>query len=115
MTKIQKLVLNACAAPAKLPPITPGELLRDVLEGAQLSANAAALKMRLPANRLTAILNGHRAITADTALRLARLFNTSALMWMNMQAKYDLEVAEDQLAERIQREVETLPAQHAAL
>lgn len=94
----------------KLPPIPPGEMLRDVLEGAGLSANAAALKMRMPGNRLTAILNGKRAITADTALRLARLFNTSAQMWMNMQAKYDLELAEDQLAERIIREVEVYEA-----
>jgi addiction module HigA family antidote len=99
----------------KLPPISPGQILRTVLQDAGLTANAAALKMRIPSNRLTAILNGQRALTADTALRLARLFGTSAQMWMNMQAQYELELAEDQLAERIAREVEILPPQRAAI
>jgi addiction module HigA family antidote len=98
----------------KLPPITPGEMLRDVLDGADLSAHAAALHMRIPPNRLMAILNGQRAITADTALRLARLFNTSAQMWMNMQAQYELELAEDSKAASIAQEVAPLKAmQHA--
>jgi addiction module HigA family antidote len=101
-------------ATKKLPPIPPGQILRTVLADAHLSAHAAALKMRIPANRLTAILNGQRALTADTALRLAKLFGTSAEMWVNMQAKYDLERAEDELAERIEREVETLTAEPAA-
>lgn len=93
----------------KLPPIPPGEMLRDVLDAAGVTANAAALRMRIPNNRLSAILRGERSITADTALRLARLFGTSAEMWMNLQAKYDLEVAENELAARIAREVEALP------
>ena len=93
----------------KLPPVSPGQVLRTVLEDAGLTANAAALKMRIPSNRLTQILNSQRALTADTALRLARLFGTSAQMWMNMQAQYELELAEDRSAERIQREVEALP------
>lgn len=93
----------------KLLPIPPGEMLRDVLDAAGLTANAAALRMRIPSNRLLAILHGRRAITADTALRLARLFGTSAQMWMNLQAKYDLEVAQHKLAARIAREVEALP------
>jgi len=92
----------------KLAPIQPGEMLRDALDGAGLTANAAALKMRIPNNRLSGILNGQRAITPDTALRLARLFGTSAEMWLNLQMKYDLEMAEDELSERIAREVETL-------
>jgi addiction module HigA family antidote len=92
----------------KLTPITPGEMLRDVLADAGLTANAAALKMRIPNNRLSGILNGQRAITPDTALRLARLFGTSAEMWLNLQLKYDLEAAEGVLGERIEREVETL-------
>jgi addiction module HigA family antidote len=81
------------AKPKKLAPIPPGEMLRDVLNAASLSANAAGLKMRIPNNRLSAILNGQRAITPDTALRLARLFGTSAELWMNLPMKYDLEIA----------------------
>ncbi|HEY7338761.1 MAG TPA: HigA family addiction module antitoxin [Bryobacteraceae bacterium] len=97
----------------RLAPIKPGEMLREVLAEAGLTANAAALKMRIPNNRLSGILNGQRAITPDTALRLARLFGTSAEMWLNLQFKYDLETAEDELAERIAREVETLSGEAA--
>jgi addiction module HigA family antidote len=97
----------------KLAPIAPGEMLRDALQSAGLTANAAALKMRVPNNRLNGILNGQRAVTPDTALRLARLFGTSAEMWLSLQLKYDLETAEDELAERIEREVETLAGEAA--
>jgi addiction module HigA family antidote len=89
----------------KLAPIHPGEMLREVLEDANLTANSAALAMRVPSNRLTAILNGKRNITADTALRLGRLFGTSAIMWLNLQTKYDLDVAEDATGEAIVRDV----------
>lgn len=89
----------------KLSPIHPGEALGEILQEAALSANALALALRLPANRITKILRGERGITADTAMRLARYFGTSAEMWMNLQAKYDLDAAEDQLRERVEREV----------
>jgi len=92
----------------KLPLLHPGEHLRNVLDDAGLSANAVALSLRVPANRLTEILNGRRAITADTAMRLGRYFGTSAQMWVNLQAKYDLEAAEEALAERIQMEVQPM-------
>ncbi len=92
----------------KLPPLHPGEYLRSVLDDAGLSANAVALSLRVPANRLTEILNGRRAITADTAMRLGRYFGTSAQMWMNLQARYDLDAAEEALAERIQKEVQPM-------
>ena len=65
----------------KLPLLRPGEYLRSVLEDAGLSANSVALAFRVPASRLTEILNGRRAITADTAMRLGRYFGTSAQMW----------------------------------
>ena len=94
----------------KLPPIHPGEVLRTVLDDAGLTAHRAALLMRIPSNRLTAILNGQRSITADTALRLARLFGTSAEMWFNLQFRYDLEVAEDELSEQVRKEVAPLVA-----
>ena len=89
-------------------PIHPGEILKDEFEEIGMSANAVALALRIPANRLTEIINGKRSITADTAMRLGRFFGTSAQMWMNLQSRYELEVAEDRLAERIDREVQPL-------
>jgi addiction module HigA family antidote len=89
----------------KLAPIHPGEHLADILKEAGITANALALCLRVPANRLTLIIQGKRAITAETALRLARYFGTSAQLWMNLQTKYDLDVAEDSAAGRIEREV----------
>jgi addiction module HigA family antidote len=89
----------------KLPPIHPGEHLADILKDADLSANALALRLRVPANRITTIIQGKRAITAETALRLARYFGTSPEFWMNLQTRYDLDSAQDAVAERVEREV----------
>ena len=89
----------------RLPPIHPGEVLQDLLNEAGLTANALALALRVPANRIGGIVKGQRAITGDTALRLARYFGTSAQMWINLQARHDLAVAEDALSRRIEREV----------
>jgi len=94
------------------PPVHPGRILARELDELGLSANAMALALRIPANRLTEIINGKRGISADTAMRLARYFGTSAQMWMNLQSHYELEVAEDDLAERIAREVQ--PLRHAS-
>jgi addiction module HigA family antidote len=66
-----------------------------------LTVNALALALRIPANRIGAIVKGQRRITADTAVRLARYFRTSAQMWMNLQAKYELAEAEDSLRDQI--------------
>jgi len=93
------------ASKKKLPPVHPGEALRDIMNEAGLSANALALALRVPGNRITAILNRQRGITADTALRLGRYFGTSAQMWVNLQSTYDLEAAEDTLAGKIEQEV----------
>lgn len=92
----------------KLRPIHPGQVLKTVLEDAGVTANSLALALRIPANRLTEIINGRRSISADTALRLACFFGTSAQMWMNLQAKYDLDIAEDALADRIKTEVQPM-------
>jgi antitoxin HigA-1 len=92
----------------KLAPVHPGEVLKTVLDDAGLSANATALALRIPANRLTAIINGQRSITADTAMRLGRFFGTSAEMWIHLQAKYELQKAEDEMSERIAEEVRPL-------
>jgi addiction module HigA family antidote len=89
----------------RLAPIHPGEVLQDLLQEAGLTVNALALALRVPANRIGSIIKGQRGITADTALRLARYFGTSAQMWMNLQAKYDLEAAEDAVGRKVEREV----------
>ncbi|MFN3326481.1 MAG: HigA family addiction module antitoxin [Bryobacteraceae bacterium] len=89
----------------RLPPIHPGEILKETIDHAGLTVSALALALRVPANRIGAIVKGQRGITGDTALRLARYFGTSPEMWMNLQSKYDLAVAEDALSERIAKEV----------
>lgn len=94
----------------RLPPVHPGEVLNELLRESGLTVNALSLALRVPANRIGGIVKGQRGITGDTALRLARYFGTSAQIWMNLQAKYDLCVAEDALMTRIQREVLPRPA-----
>jgi addiction module HigA family antidote len=82
------------AAVLNLPPIHPGEILAEELAVLGVSANALARALDVPPNRVTEILNGKRAVTADTALRLARYFGTSAKFWLNLQQSYDLAIAE---------------------
>jgi antitoxin HigA-1 len=77
-----------------------------ILDDANLTAHAVALALRIPANRLTEIISGRRSISADTAMRLGRYFGTSAQMWMNLQSKYDLDLAEAELSGRILAEVQ---------
>ncbi len=89
----------------KLPPIHPGELLRDELKEIGVSLNELARALRVPMNRISAIVNGKRAITVDTAMRLARYFGTSPQYWLNLQIAYDLEVAEQETQPRIKKEV----------
>lgn len=85
-------------------PIHPGEILRDTLDEAGVSAYALAKAIGVPLTRVTAILAGRRAITADTALRLGRYFGTGAEMWLGLQMQHDLEIAR-QRAAKIEREV----------
>ena len=87
-------------------PVHPGRVLKRELAARDLSANKLALALRVPSGRITSILNGKRAITPDTALRLARYFGNSARFWMNLQMRYDLTVTERELGERIEAEVE---------
>ena len=91
-----------------LPPIHPGEILRDELDELDelgLSANALARALDVPPNRITEVLNGTRAVSADTALRLARYFGSSARFWMNLQLSFDLAVAEQEHGDMIARQV----------
>jgi addiction module HigA family antidote len=87
-------------------PIHPGRTLAAELEARGLSAHALALKLRVPANRIGEIVAGKRGVSAETALRLGRYFGNSAAFWMNLQTKYDLEIAEREFGERIKAEVE---------
>jgi antitoxin HigA-1 len=83
----------------------PGEVLKDELEMRGLSPHALALSLRLPASRISQIVRGQRAITPETALRLARYFGGSPGIWLRLQVAYDLSRAEAELAEKIAAEV----------
>jgi addiction module HigA family antidote len=90
----------------KLHSVHPGEiLLEEFLIPMDLSQNRLALDIRVPARRINEIVHGKRRITADTALRLARYFGISAQFWLGLQMDYDLDVAEDELADRLEKEV----------
>lgn len=92
-----------------LSPIHPGEvLLEDFMKPLGLSQYRLAQDIDVPALRISQIVRGKRSITADTALRLARYFNTSPDVWLRLQARYDLEVAEREIGEEIRRHVKVL-------
>ena len=81
--------------------IHPGEHLAEELEALDMSAAELARKINMPTNRITQILNGTRAITGDTALRLAHFFGTSAQFWLNLQSLYDLRLAQEKVGKSI--------------
>ena len=87
------------------PAIHPGEILSDELEELGVSPTELARQIKVPANRVSQIINGKRAITGDTALRLGHWFKTSAEFWLNLQASYDIRIAEQASG----AEIETLP------
>src|SRR5437870_13471746 len=84
--------------------IHPGERLAEELEALDMSAAELARKINVPTNRITQILNGTRAITGDTALRLAHFFGTSAQFWLNLQNLYDLRLAQEKIGRASCRE-----------
>ncbi len=93
----------------RLPPVHPGEiLLEEFLEPLRLTQYRLAKGLGVPPRRINEIVHGKRAITADTALRLARFFGTSERFWLNLQTAYDLEVERDRLKERLPKEVQVL-------
>jgi addiction module HigA family antidote len=93
----------------KLPPVHPGEvLLEEFMKPLGLSQYRVAKDIGVPALRISQIVRGQRSVTADTALRLARYFGTSAAVWLRLQARYDLEKAEAKMAKRINHEVKVL-------
>ena len=90
----------------KLPPIHPGEVLRqDFLEPLGVSQYRLAKSISVPPRRINEVVLGKRGISADTALRLARFFGTTERFWLNLQTRYDLEVERNRLGRRLQREV----------
>ena len=90
----------------KLNPVHPGEvLLEEFLKPMNLSQNRLALHIGVPPRRINEIVLGKRGITADTALRLAKYFKVSAQFWMGLQMDYELDVAEDTLGDRLEKEV----------
>ena len=98
----------------KLPPIHPGEILRsEFLEQMGITQYRLAKDISVPPRRINEIVHGKRSITADTALRLGRFFGMSPQFWLNLQTRYDLEVTEDLIKDRLDQEVHTLKAQSA--
>ena len=93
-------------------PIHPGEILADELEELGVSPTELSRQIRVPANRVSQIINGKRSITGDTALRLAHWFGTSPQFWMNLQALYDVRMAEDDAGTEIKK-LPTKPAKSA--
>jgi addiction module HigA family antidote len=90
----------------KFPPVHPGEiLLEEYLVPMRISQYRLAKEITVPARRINEIVHGKRAITADTALRLARFFGTTELFWVNLQTRYDMEIEKEKLADRLEREV----------
>lgn len=93
----------------RLAPVHPGEiLLEDFLKPLGLSQYRVAKGLNVPARRINEIVHGTRAVSADSALRLARFFGTSERFWLNLQTGYDLEVERDRLKTRLAREVQVL-------
>lgn len=92
----------------KMAPVHPGEILQtEFTEPLGLSQNELARRLKVDARRINEIINGRRSITADTALRLSRFFGNTADFWLNLQKRYELQVAEDKL-EDVLREVQPL-------
>ena len=91
----------------KLPPIHPGEILReDYMRPLGISMNQLGLALRVPVTRISEIVHERRAITADTAIRLGRYFKTTPRFWLNLQTAYDLEVAADRTQAQVETEVQ---------
>jgi len=87
-------------------PIHPGRILKRELIARNLSANKLALAIRVPSGRITQIMNGKRGISAETALRLSRYFGNSARFWMNLQSRYELDLAEQNIGPKIISEID---------
>lgn len=109
MSRSSTTTKRRVAPKRRLAPIHPGEiLLEEFLQPLGLTQYRLAKNLSVPPRRINEIVHGTRAITADTALRLARFFGTSERFWMNLQTGYDLELERDRLEGRLEREVAVL-------
>lgn len=107
--ELRNVDLSAVITGRRLAPVHPGEvLLKEFIEPIRLTRYKVAKGTGVPQRRIDEICAGNRGVTADTALRLARFFGVEAQFWMNLQARYDLEVAERESRKRIEREVTPL-------
>lgn len=96
-------------------PVHPGEILAEELEERKMSGLALAHELHVPPNRIYLLLSGKRGMTADTALRLSQWFGTSAEFWMNLQALYELRLAEEKAGKQIRQSVRRCPVSTGAL
>jgi len=100
---------GSAMAKKRFPPVHPGEiLLEEFLKPLGMSQYRLAKDLHVPPRRINEIVHGLRSITADTALRLARYFETSDRFWLNLQARFDLEVERDRLGDRLKKEIPVL-------
>jgi antitoxin HigA-1 len=106
LTITETITRDDARARRQSPPVHPGEILaEEFIKPLGLNMHQLALALRVPANRVGQIVDGERGITAETALRLARYFGTSAEFWMNLQKRYELEEARYRIEQKIEREV----------
>ena len=91
---------------ARIAPVHPGEILKETLDDVSLSMNQLAQQIHVPSNRISAIVAGRRSITGETALRLARYFGTTPAYWMNLQTRFDLELARDAWEAKVAAEIQ---------
>ena len=106
MSKSSTTIEEKTMKTRSLPPVHPGEVLvEDLMKPFGLTANGLARELRVPATRIAEIIKGRRALTADTALRLARYFGMSAQFWMNLQTRYDIEMTERRCKVEIERSI----------
>jgi addiction module HigA family antidote len=94
----------------RIAPVHPGVYLKELLDELGLSQYRLAMGLGVPAMRINHVVNGNRPVTAELALRLGRYFGQNPRYWINLQSRYDMDVAEDTLAERVSREVRPLMA-----
>ena len=111
----RKVDFSDVASGRRLPPVHPGEVLRDeFLKPMELSVYRLARELKVSRPRMNDVVLGRRAVTTDTALRLGRYFGTTPEFWINLQTRYDLDVAERTARRRIEREVAPRVAPRAA-
>ncbi|GAB2910108.1 hypothetical protein GCM10027093_55340 [Paraburkholderia jirisanensis] len=109
-SELESTDFSDIATGERISAVHPGEVLRaEFLDPRGMSVNALALALRVPAPRINDVVRGKRAVSPETALRLARYFGTSPLFWMNLQVAYELRVATEASAAQIERDIEPLP------